>query len=122
MAEHNEIGITGEEVASQYLEQLGYLILEKNWRIQRAEIDIIARWGDVLICIEVKTRTTDHFGEPYEFISRRKMRMLVDALTMYSQQIGHDGELRFDVMSIISFHPQSHRIMHMEDAFFPTFW
>jgi len=122
MAEHNEIGLKGEEVAALFLEQKGYIILEKNWRIQKAEIDIIAMFRGILICVEVKTRSTDYFGEPYEFIGRKKMRMMVDALVYYAQKKGHDDEIRFDVISIVSFHPQSHRIMHQKDAFFPTFW
>ena len=64
MAEHNQTGLDGEELASLYLAEKGYEVLEKNWRFQHAEIDILARKDDMLIIAEVKTRKTNFFGEP----------------------------------------------------------
>ena len=117
MAQHNETGQKGEEVASIYLADLGYKVLATNWRVQKAEIDILAFDTDVLVCIEVKTRSTKRYGEPYEFISKKKQRMLRDATTYYATQIHHDGEIRFDVISIIQNHAQKLSIKHFIDAF-----
>ena len=64
MAKHNEIGQFGEQAASDYLEQKGYKILDRNWRHGRAEIDIVAMDGVTLVFAEVKTRSNDLFERP----------------------------------------------------------
>ena len=64
MAEHNIKGEEGESLAQNYLSELGYQILESNWRFQKAEVDIIAKDGNFLVFVEVKCRSTDIFGEP----------------------------------------------------------
>ncbi len=119
MAQHNDLGKKGEELARRFLSDAGHSILEVNWRVGKAEIDIISKQRDVLVICEVKTRTSCIFGEPEEFISIRKMRMLVDAAICYAQQILHDGEVRFDVVGVVwpkNGLPQLH---YFEDAFFP---
>lgn len=118
MAEHNETGQKGEQVAAIYLADLGYKVLETNWRVQKAEIDILAFDGNTLVCVEVKTRSTARFGEPYEFISKKKQRMLRDAAVVFAYNIMHDEEIRFDVISIIQLHHQKLSIRHLKDAFF----
>ena len=71
MANHHVLGQQGEALAVTYLAEKGYQILETNWRFKRAEVDIIAKLGQVLVFIEVKTRTTDYFGSPEEFITKK---------------------------------------------------
>ena len=122
MAKHIEIGRIGEKMAVEHLLHKGYTILEKNWRIQRAEIDILAMDGDCLICIEVKTRSTEYFGRPDEFVGRKKLRILTDAAVAYAQKIDHNGEIRFDILSVIMYHAQSQRIIHLKNVFFPSIW
>jgi len=119
MAAHNELGDKGEVLATQYLQQQGYKILETNWRYSRAEVDVIAMDGPVLVFIEVKTRTSDAFGRPEEFITPRKERLLTDAAHAYIDAINHDWEVRFDFISIIYRSDSDYELEHFRDAFFP---
>ena len=72
MAQHNETGKFGEEYAIAYLEEQGYEIVEKNWRWQKAEIDIIALKNNTLAVVEVKTRSRLDFGLPQDFVTKKK--------------------------------------------------
>ena len=72
MAEHYELGKKGEQLAVNYLIGKGYKIVERNWRFQKAEIDIIARKAETLISVEVKTRSTKNFGNPQDFVNPKK--------------------------------------------------
>jgi len=119
MAHHNEVGQTGEALARRYLEEKGYRILEANWRYRRAEVDLIAMDGAILVFVEVKTRGSAAFGRPEEFVTRYKEQLLTDAAMAYMEAIGHDWELRFDIISILYQSEQDYRIEHFPDAFFP---
>lgn len=118
MAQHNDIGAKGENEASDYLRENGYEILERNWRSGKAEIDIIAKEGDVLIFIEVKTRTNTSFGEPEDFVDSKKIKFLTSAAGDYMRAINYDWEVRFDIISIIILSPNRIKIKHIKDAFF----
>jgi putative endonuclease len=119
MAEHNDTGRWGEELAFFHLREKGLEILEQNWRFSRAEVDIIARdAAGILIFVEVKTRTSDYFGRPEDFVSQRKEDFLARAASSYMEKIGHHGEVRFDIVSILKT-PEGTEIQHFEDAFFP---
>jgi putative endonuclease len=83
MAQHNDLGQKGEEIAFHHLLQKGYKILERNWRYDHAEIDIIARIKNILVIVEVKTRSAAIYEEPRETISDRKIRFLVNAAEAY---------------------------------------
>ena len=111
------MGIRGETIAVKYLEEKGFQILERNWRFSRAEIDIIARDGDVLVFVEVKTRSSDIFGEPEESVTPKKEALLKDAAAVYMQQVNHEWEIRFDIVSIL-IKGESYTIEHFRDAFF----
>jgi len=125
MAKHIQLGNRGEKMAQAYLQKKGYKILECNWRFSRAEIDIIAKDGEVLVFVEVKTRSDDYRGRPAEFVTSHKENLLADAATVYMEQINHDWEIRFDVIGIVirksqSKPPSEHiEIEHFKDAFFP---
>ncbi len=120
MAKHNETGKLGEELAAAFLLDKGYLILETNWRFKRAEIDIIAKdeREDILIFVEVKTRSSDYFGKPEEFVSPQKEKLMADAAQVYAEEIQHDWEIRFDIMGIVLKEGKP-EISHLADAFFP---
>ena len=77
MAFHNELGKKGEDLAVSYLLKQGYQILTRNFRYQKAEVDIIARKEDVLAIIEVKTRSTPDFGNPQDFVKGKQIQNLV---------------------------------------------
>ena len=116
MASHNELGKKGEALAIDYLIKKGYKILDKNWRYLKAEVDIIAQKEDMLIAVEVKTRTTDYFGDPQDFITKKKISLLVLAMNEYVLSKNFDCEVRFDVIAIIK-NKKAFEIEHIEDAF-----
>ena len=119
MAEHIVIGQKGEALAVAYLESKGYTILETNWRFKRAEVDIIAKDHNILVFIEVKTRSTDFFGQPEEAITEKKQKIIADASSVYMEHINHNWEIRFDYISIIYEDSDNFRVKHFPDAFFP---
>jgi len=119
MAIHNDIGAFGEKLAVDFLKAQGYQILETNWRYGKAELDIIAKLAAELIFVEVKTRTSDTFSKPEDAINRKKIRLLGQAAAVYMEQIGHDGEIRFDVVSVVDRKNKQPSLRHMIDAFFP---
>ncbi|HMO38963.1 MAG TPA: YraN family protein [Saprospiraceae bacterium] len=119
MAKHLEIGKVGEALAQQLLMGKGYKILAANWRWSRAEVDLIAQDHNTLVFVEVKTRSRSDFGQPEEFITPRKERFLADAASVYMEQTGHEGPIRFDVVAVLYRSPQDYTIEHYEDAFFP---
>ena len=118
MAEHNNKGKEGERLASIYLEGKGYTVLEKNWRFGKEEIDIIAQYKEMLVVAEVKTRSGSFFGEPEEFVDRKKQRHLIRAINAYIEDNNIDLEVRFDIIGVI-LTGQNHHINHIEDAFHP---
>lgn len=117
MAEHNELGKLGEEMAAEYLRKNGYAILQTNWVFQKAEIDIIAQKGNVLAIVEVKTRSTIDFGLPQDFVKPKKIGLLVKAVNEYIIQNDVDAEARFDIISIYK-NKGEYVVEHLEDAFY----
>jgi len=116
MAEHNDLGKKGEQLALDFLLKNEYIILEKNYRYLKAEVDIIAQKGHVLVGVEVKTRSSDYFGDPQDFISPKKIKLLVSAVDYYVVQRDLDVEVRFDIIAIIT-NKKETKIEHLEDAF-----
>jgi len=101
MADHNELGKIGEELAEKHLLKIGYRILQRNWHFGHDELDIIARDGDWLVIVEVKTRTTDLFGEPEMEVKPAKQRAIVRTAEAYIHLADFKGETRFDVIGIL---------------------
>ena len=118
MKTHLELGKKGEEIAVQFLRLKGYDIAERNWRYRRAEIDIIAKKNEKLIFIEVKTRSTDYFGNPEKFVTQRKRNLVAQAAGAYLIKSSHDWMIRYDVVAIILKKDRTYSITHFEDAFF----
>mgnify|MGYP001626654229 FL=1 len=116
MAEHYELGNKGEQLAVNYLINKGYKIVERNWRFQKAEIDIIATKDKILICVEVKTRSTNDFGSPQDFVTPKKIKLMVSAMNEYILNKDLDIELRFDIIAITK-DKSSFDIQHFKDAF-----
>lgn len=119
MAAHNDTGTRGELLARKYLEEKDYKILEINWRSWRAEIDLIAFKDEILIFVEVKTRTGDFYGQPEDFVDSAKQSQLTFAAEEYIYKINHNDEIRFDIISILFDKFDNHTINHIEDAFWP---
>lgn len=117
MAEHNELGKKGEELATEYLQQNGYKILDTNWTFQKAEIDIIATKENILTIVEVKTRSSLEFGLPQDFVNPKKIQLLVKAVNAYIDDRKIDFEVRFDIVAIHK-NKESFVIEHLIDAFY----
>ena len=114
---HNELGIWGEQYAADYLLRNGYEILERNWFFNKAEIDIIARHGEQLVIVEVKTRNSDFFGDPQEFVKPSKIKLLVKAANEYIISNDLDIETRFDVIAVLK-NSKQQALEHFENAFY----
>ena len=116
MADHNELGKKGEQLAIDFLVKKQYKILERNYRYLKSEVDIIAQTGIFLVAVEVKTRATDFFGNPQDFVSPKKIKRLLSDIDNYVMEKELDVEVRFDIIAIIQ-HKQQTKIEHLIDAF-----
>ena len=117
MAEHNESGSRAELLASDYLVNAGYGIMHRNWRYFHKEIDIIAEKDNVLVIVEVKSRS-GHEVTADELLSNKKLKNIVDAAEAYIQKFAIDLETRFDVI-IITFGEGKTDVEHIKNAFVP---
>lgn len=117
MAEHTDFGKLAEDLAVEFLKEKGYQILVKNFRNQKAEIDIIAEFDDKIIIVEVKARGTDFFMEPYEAVNKKKIRLLVAGADAFLNEKNLDKEVRFDIISILKNKDNKTKITHLENAF-----
>ena len=113
-----ETGILGEKLAGDFLRRNGYHILETNYRCSEGEIDIIARYEDTLVFIEVRTKRSLEFGSPEESITPAKMKKLRDVTAHYLQN--HDNlpaSWRIDVVAIeLDWNGQLSRLEIIENA------
>ena len=111
-----EIGREGERVARQFLGQKGYLILEQNWHWHHYELDLVARQGDELVIVEVKTRGVDFLVDPEEAVDQGKIRRTVAAADAYVRYTDGDLPVRFDLVFVTLTKGHS-EVEHIEDAF-----
>ncbi len=116
MAKHNDLGKLGEDLAAKFLQEKGFQIIERNWRFQKKELDIIAYHDNFLVVIEVKSRSTDYFEHPADAITLKKIKFIVRATDAYVEQKGIENEVRFDVVSVIK-KEEKYEIEHIENAF-----
>ncbi len=100
------------------LEKKGYKILETNWRHDKDEIDIVAMDGDELVIVEVKTRSTDYFGNPEDAVDFQKEAFLIRATEAYLEENNLNCDSRFDIVSII-LTAKKQEVFHIKDAFYP---
>ena len=121
MAEHNELGKWGEDEAALYLENEGYVIIDRDWKIGKRDLDILALSpdGKTLVVVEVKTRSGDEYQQPEEAVDGRKMRNLAIAANAYAKEHQVDKELRFDIISVVGVRHQVEHLEHLKDAFNP---
>ncbi len=116
MAQHIKTGKTGEAFAIEYLKQNKYAIREQNYRYKKAEVDIIAQQENVLVFVEVKTRHSNTFGYPEEFVSEQKRNLFLLAADEYIYIINWQHDIRFDIIAITGTGPAA-KIHHIQDAF-----
>ncbi|WNH08518.1 YraN family protein [Thalassobellus suaedae] len=117
MAQHNELGKKGEQLAVDFLLKNDYQIIERNYRFEKAEVDIIAKKNDILAVIEVKTRSTVDFGNPQDFVKPKQIQRLVKAVDDYVSVNDLDVEVRFDIIAIVKA-GGTFNIEHLENAFY----
>ncbi len=118
MAKHNDLGKLGEEIAREFLEQKGYQIEALNYRYQRAEIDIVAKDGETLVFVEVKTRSDDFLFDPEKAMTDKKETMIRNGAVAYMRETGHEWAIRFDVIAIVVRGEDRYEVRHGEDVFF----
>lgn len=121
MARHNELGKAGEEAAVELLLSKGYQILHRNWKCGRKELDIVARQQDTLVFVEVKTRQSDLYGNPFEAVSEIKIRRVMLAANAYVCHFKWDNPVRFDIISVI-LSKDGLKLNHIENAFISPIW
>lgn len=100
MAQHNDTGKHGEAATEQYLLTQGYVILEKNWRKGRLEVDLVCLSQDILVFVEVKTRKSLQHGLPQDSVTPKKEQHLLDAAEKYLEEHDLDYEVRFDIVAV----------------------
>ncbi len=114
----NPTGVLGEDIAVDYLKKKGYKIIERNFRKRYEEIDIIALDGSTLVFAEVKTRTSNAFGSPFDSIAPWKLAHLVQLAQVY--KLSHSNlpdDMRIDAIGVIvSRDNKLENIEHLENV------
>ncbi len=117
MAEHIDTGKKGEYIAASFLQQNGYNILEKNWTNKKFELDIVAKKGNTLFIVEVKTRHSNYLGEPEEWVSKTKQQHLVKGANAFVEYFNLDIDVQFDIITVV-LNGDKHLVHHIQDAFY----
>lgn len=115
MSAHNDLGHWGENVAADYLVRLGYVIIERNWKIHHKEIDIIASNGKLFLFVEVKTRSNENFMPAYEAVDTKKRHNLMVAMHVYLRWHPVEIPCRFDIITVVG-NRTSYEVFHYENA------
>lgn len=114
----DQLARTGEEAASHYLVAKGYTILHRNIRFPEGELDFVAKWEKTLVFIEVKTRETDQFGSPHQFVSENKQRRQIAMANRFISICRlWTVPVRFDVVSVVLPPGELPQIEHIKNAF-----
>ena len=119
MVSQRETGIIAENLAHQYLLKKNYRILDRNWHYGHLELDIVARDGDELVIVEVKSRNGIRYEHPSEAVTNTKIKRIVEAADAYILEKDLELETRFDIITVI-FIDQKFELEHFKDAFYPT--
>jgi putative endonuclease len=119
MASHLDFGKKGEQMSRQFLESKGYAILKENWRFKHKEVDLICKDENILVFVEVKTRSGDYFQKPYEAVETKKQKLLIEAAEAFILEFSDFTEIRFDIVSIVQKPNATAEIEHIINAFTP---
>ena len=119
MAEHNDLGKWGEDVAPAYLLDHGYRLLDRNWHQGHRDLDLIMQQDDTLVIVEVRTRRNNHFMDPEQTVDALKMLSLSKAANAYIRLHRISLNIRFDIVAITGTPSSDFTINHIEDAFYP---
>ncbi len=116
MTNNIKTGNQGENLATDFLQKKGYEVVMRNYRYKHSEIDVILKQGNLLVFVEVKTRSSSSFGEPEVFVDAKKASKIFEGAEQYIHEVNWNGNIRFDIVSVkIGATPE---IIHFEDAFY----
>ncbi|MBU8883774.1 endonuclease [Flavobacteriaceae bacterium JJC] len=117
MAEHNDFGKLAEDLAADFLASKNYKILVRNFRYQKAEIDIVAEIENTIVVTEVKARSYNTVIEPQEAVTKKKIKSIVMCADFFMKENNIDKEVRFDIITVLPDSSGVLQINHIEDAF-----
>jgi putative endonuclease len=112
-----QLGQSAEDLAVRHLTERGFSIKARNYRHQRAEIDIIAQKNRLLVFVEVKARSNDQFGHPETFVTPRQQALVRAAAAHYIIAADWNHAIRFDIIAILQQNDNQLQLTHFEDAF-----
>ena len=112
----HELGKSGEDIATNYLKSIGYLIIERNYTARQGEIDIVAKDNEELVFIEVKTRSNNKFGRPVEAVNFIKQKHLISTIKyyLYSKHL-ENSYVRIDIVEVY-FSKDGYNINHIKQV------
>lgn len=111
------LGDRGEDLAAAHLQRAGWTLLHRNFRMGRKEIDLVARRGEVVAFVEVKTRAGRGYGHPLEAITAKKRREIWAVAGAWIERFGAEGDTyRFDAVSVLVLGGGEPQVEHLEDA------
>lgn len=117
MNQKDQLGLTGEQLAADYLEDAGLRVIDSNWRCSAGEIDLVALDGTDLVVVEVKTRRSRRFGDPLEALTVAKVRRLRTLAVMWAREHSFVlGSLRIDAVGIVIDNRGPAQIDHLKDV------
>jgi putative endonuclease len=116
MAQHNELGRLGEKKVLDFLSAKGYQILDVNWRFEKCELDLVCAYQNLIVFVEVKTRSSSDFGKPAEFVTQAKQSKLIEGAEAYLEINNLEKEIRFDIAEVLVA-GTNFSINYIEDAF-----
>lgn len=117
MAEHNDFGNLAEDLAADFLAKKNYRILARNFRFQKAEIDIVAEIENRIVVVEVKARSYNTVIEPQEAVTKKKIKSIVMCADFFMKERNIDQEVRFDIITVLPDEKGVLQMTHIEDAF-----
>lgn len=117
MNKGHQLGKIAELYAQQFFVRKGYQLLAKNYRYRKAEVDLIVRKNNTVVCVEVKARSYDYYGHPSAFISVKKQQLLCITMDQFAQTILEAVEFRFEILCIYKSNNQW-QVDHLKNAFY----
>ncbi len=119
MAQHNDLGRWGEDIAARMLVGKGYTIVARDWKDKHKDLDIVALYDNTLVIVEVKTRRNNDFLSPEQAVDYRKIKNITLAANHFIKSKCIDIPIRFDIVAITGADDKNCKIEHIEDAFMP---
>ena len=119
MAEHNDFGVWGEDMAQQYMVEQGYSLLHRDWRCGHRDLDLVMYKDGIVVFVEVKARANDFLVSPEQAVDVKKIRSLSIAANAYVKKFRINADLRLDIVAITGTISTGYKINHIPDAFYP---